>query len=178
MIRRAALVLLFLALAAAQQQIPEAPWTFTYAISHRQPSVVEMLLKLRVNPNAVDRSGDYPLDLAAQKGDPQIVRLLLSYGANVNVRTKTGWFPIHTAALSGHAEIVKLLLDHGADIDCRVSGTGETPLYYAASFGRTQTVELLLERGANRNISDQRGLTPLAAAIRAEQTDVINLLRR
>jgi uncharacterized protein len=158
-------------------RVQQGPWTLESAISHRQPSVLEMLLKMGVNANAIDRNGDYPIDLAAQKGDPQIVQLLLSHGADVNVQTRTGSFPIHTAALSGNTEVVKLLLDKGADLNCKVSATGETPLYYAASFGRAKTVELLLERGADKNIADKRGLTPLAAALKAEQTEAANLLR-
>jgi ankyrin repeat protein len=157
--------------------LADGPWTLTSAISHRQPGVVEMLLKLGVNPNAVDANGDYPLDLAAQKGDSQIVQSLLSRGATVNFRNKTGSFPIHTAALNGNTEVVKLLLDQGAEIDCRVSETGETPLFYAASFGRTKTVELLLARGANKNIANKDGITPLAAARKADRQDTANLLR-
>jgi ankyrin repeat protein len=163
------------------QAVPRAepgPWTLESAISHRQPNVVDMLLKLRVDANAINANGDYPLDLAAQKGDAQIVQLLLAHGAAVNLRTRSGSFPIHTASLAGNAEVVKLLLDQGADINCRVSETGETPLYYAASFGRIQVIELLLARGADRKIADASGVTPLAAAVKAGQSDAANLLRR
>jgi ankyrin repeat protein len=171
---------LWAAMARSSPQRPtpqDGPWTLTSAISHRQPGVVEMLLKLGVNPNAVDANGDYPLDLAAQKGDSQIVQSLLSRGAAVNFRNKTGSFPIHTAALNGYTEVVKLLLDQAAEIDCQVSETGETPPFYAASFGRTKTVELLLARGANKNIANKDGITPLAAARKADQQDTANLLR-
>ncbi len=153
------------------------PWSLTSAISHRQPGVVEMLLKLHVNPNTADANGDYLLDLGAQKGDSQIVQFLLSAGATVNQRNKTGSFPIHTAALNGNTEVVKLLLDKGADVNCQVAGTGETPLFYAASFGRTKTVELLLARGADKTIANRDGLTPFAAARKADQQDTANLLR-
>jgi ankyrin repeat protein len=160
-----------------QPQIPQRPWNFSTAISRRQPTVVEMLLQMGVNPNMPDQSGNLPLDLAAQKGDLPIVQLLLLHGADVNRRSHNGSFPIHTAAWGGHTEIVKSLLDQGADVNCRVSETGETPLFYAASFGRTKTVELLLERGAQAGITDSRGVTPLAAALKADQAEVVTLLR-
>jgi ankyrin repeat protein len=158
-------------------RLEDGPWTLTSAISHRQPNVIEMLLKLGVKPDLADLNGDYPIHLAAQKGDLQIVQLLLSHGASASIQSRTGSFPIHTAALSGNTDIVQLLLDKGAEIDCRVLKTGETPLYYASSFGRTKTVELLLERGANPDIPDAKGLTPMAAAQKAGQTEVVSLLR-
>jgi ankyrin repeat protein len=155
----------------------DAAWTLTAAIDRRQQSVVEMLVKLGVNVNAVDNNGDYPLDLAAQKGDAAIAELLLSHGANINIRNKSGGFPIHSAALAGNTIVVRLLLDRGSDVNCRVEPTGETPLYLAASFGRTDTVKLLLSRGASREIANVHGVTPLAAAIKAEQAEVVGLFR-
>ena len=157
---------------------PNAPWTLTAAIAHRQTSVVQMLLEMRADANAKDANGDYPLDLAAQKGDTQIVQLLLAHGADVTLRNRSGSAPIHTAALNGHTEIVKLLLDKGADINSRAVPTGETPLFFAAAFGRTDTVELLLTRGADKTIANNRGITALAAAVKAEQSDAANLPRR
>jgi ankyrin repeat protein len=157
-------------------RIQEGPWTLKSAISHRQPTVVAMLLDMGVKVNAVDGDGNYPLDLAAQKGDLQIVQLLLSHGAEVNIQAKNGSFPIHAAALFGNTPVVQLLLDKRADINCKVAATGETPLYYAASFGRMETVKLLLERGADKSIANQSGLTPLAAALKAGQIDTANLL--
>jgi ankyrin repeat protein len=153
------------------------PWTLTAAIDHRQPSVAEMLIKMGADVNAVDSNGDCPLYLAAQKGDAAITELLLSHGADISTRNKSGEFAIHSAALAGNMTVVRLLLDKGSDVNCRVKPTGETPLYYAASFGRTDIVKLLLSRGANREIANARGVTPLAAALKAEQAEVVAVLR-
>ncbi len=159
-------------------QSPEAPWTLTAAISRRQASVVQLLLEMHADANAIDANGDYPLDLAAQKGDAQVVQLLLSHDADFNLRKKTGSTPIHTAALNGHTEVVRRLLDKGADINSQIVPTGETALYFAAAFGRTTTVALLLSRGADKTIANNQRITALAAAVKAEQSDAANLLRR
>jgi ankyrin repeat protein len=86
-----------------------------------------MLIGMGVDVNAVDNNVDYPLDLAAAKGDAAIAELLLSHGANIHLRNRSGGFAIHTAALAGNAAVVKLLLDKGSDVNSRVEATGETP---------------------------------------------------
>jgi uncharacterized protein len=153
------------------------PWTLAAAIAHRRVAVVEMLLKLKVDPNEPDDSGNYPLNLASTKGDSDIVQLLLSFGAKVDLRSRSGSLPLHDAALSGQTKIVLMLLDNGSDINAKDSETGATPLYYAAAFGRRETLETLIKRGANIHLANKQGLTPLESAVAAGQQDVVSILR-
>jgi len=54
------------------------PWSLQYAASRGQVSVVEMLIKLRVDVNAVGSNGNRALNIACLKGNVQMVELLLA----------------------------------------------------------------------------------------------------
>ena len=59
------------------------------------------------------------------------------------------------------SEIVKILVDAGADINFpRKDFYNFTPLHYFALRGNKDIVELLLDAGANKQIKNDKGLTP------------------
>lgn len=57
--------------------------------------------------------GEYPLDVAACRGDVEEVRALLDGGADVDARGEQGRTALHEAVGQGHAEVVQLLLTRG-----------------------------------------------------------------
>ena len=77
---------------------------------------VRLLLEAGAQPNKVDeKTGVFPLLMAAQNDHAEAVRLLLEAGAKPNmVYEKSGVFPLLLAAQQGHAEAVSLLLEAGA----------------------------------------------------------------
>jgi ankyrin repeat protein len=103
---------------------------------------------------------------------------LLAHGAQVTSRNAAGSTALHDAALAGSRPVVELLLNKGADVNARETETGSTPLHHAASWGRIEVVEVLVKLGADLNIKNRAGETALQAAIKNEQKETADLLRK
>ena len=73
-------------------------------------------------------------------------------------------YALGAACHAGHEDVVRVLLEYGADLEIQDSIVG-TPLHYAAIWGHEKVVEVLLEWGAGVNATNDRGLTPLDAAL-------------
>ena len=61
--------------------------------------------------NQIDKDGNTPLGLAAQKGNLKIVELLISKGANVNQTDKHGNTPLYYAVHFNHFVLAKTLIN-------------------------------------------------------------------
>ena len=55
---------------------------------------------------------------------------------------------------------------------------GGTPLHGAADYGRKEIAELLIAEGADVNEMDKDGSTPLDVAIRSDEPELADLLRK
>ena len=100
-----------------------------------QAEVIEYLMLIGADPNAVDDSGVAPLHRAVRTRSASAVRALLEGGANPRQPNKAGSTPLHLAvqptgrggsgsdeARRQQAEIIRLLLQRGArptDLDAR-----------------------------------------------------------
>jgi uncharacterized protein len=139
-------------------------------------------------------AGTTPLLRAAKAADLAAMKLLIERGADpkiatgsdtvndvsaANRRAPGGINPLMAAAGLGTREedttgrlktegdaieAIKICLDAGVDINA-VDGRGQTALHGAAIQGYDQIVRFLAERGAKLDIKDNRGLTPLDAAM-------------
>ena len=96
----------------------------------RNVRIVQRLLDLGANPDAVAEGGARPLHFAASASNAATVRCLLEAGQNVQVTDRNGRTPLHKAALYGATESVEVLLDMGADVT-HLDHNGNTPLMTA-----------------------------------------------
>ncbi|MBC7927243.1 MAG: ankyrin repeat domain-containing protein [Bryobacteraceae bacterium] len=161
-----------------QEPVGPKPWSLEYSAMRRQPDVTKMLLTLGADPNLPGTGGTTPLADAALKGDVESLRILLAHGARPHAISNAGTQPIHDAALGDNAEVIRELVTHGADVNARTREALQTPLHLAASMGKRKAVESLLSLGADPKIKDANGRTPIEAAERAGQTDVVTFLRK
>jgi uncharacterized protein len=100
---------------------------------------------LGLSPLAVDTRGlhgEFPLDVAATRGDVEEVRALLDGGALIDARGELGYTALHQAVEQRHIEVVRILLDRGASRTVR-DDDGDTPLDIAETLHYTELVELL-----------------------------------
>ncbi|CAF4401919.1 unnamed protein product [Rotaria socialis] len=156
---------------------------------------VKRLLEHHANPNHQNQSSISALMLAAEKGFFECVKLLVQAGGDLELAPTgqlavtmnlCGQTPLFCAAKEGRIDIVKYLLDRGAN--SRVQNHyGVSVLWIPAQKGMLDVVELLLDAGAEINtapageLADElniTGWTPLYAAMKSRQFDVVKLLLR
>lgn len=118
-----------------------------------------------------------PLMMAALKGRVALAKRLIERKAEVN---KPGWTPLHYAATNpepSSVEMTRLMLEHHAYIDA-ASPNRTTPLMMAAHYGHPEVVRLLLEEGADASLKNEKGLSAIDFARRANRPAVAELIAR
>jgi cytohesin len=133
------------------------------AISENQLPMVQLLLKLKADPNDSQIDGRSLLFAALSK--TKILEALLDAGATANVEdpTRFGWnrTPLQSAVGDNEVAAVEALLKHGADPNIR-DANGYTALYLAAARPADRKIfELLLDHHADPNVRINNGQTPL-----------------
>ena len=133
--------------------------------------LVEVLLRLGLDPNREVTGSALPLFAAAGAGQRHTVALLLDRGADVNHRTKLGNTALHAALNAEHLDVVGDLIARGADVE--IPGEDGPPLLAAVRSCRLEAAELLIHSGANpdapspmgtpRHYSEQSGCGPIRA---------------
>ena len=68
-----------------------------------------------VNVNTKSLFGDFPINVAATRGNIEEISILLKFGANIHAKGEHGYTPLHNAVEQGHLDAVKFLLVHGAN---------------------------------------------------------------
>jgi ankyrin repeat protein len=129
--------------------VPPASLTLNLAAEANDFETLKLLVAAGADPKSVDPAGNSPLQFAAAKCNVQMVRYLISQGANVNQRNK----------IAGRVK-------HGP-----VALTNLSPLIFAAPYCSKHVMAELIEAGAEVNAMDDRGFTPLMAAIASERQD-------
>lgn len=152
------------------------------ACSDNKMSVVEELLKHKVDPNADSwhKWGDRPLHLACRSyfmyNNLEMIELLLKNEADVNKPNKAMETPLHLAI--HHPEVIQLLAQHGAMIDAKSGFSEGTPLHLAAANGEDDSVRLLLSLGADVSHTLYDGKTAYHLAVKNYQYHVFSALMK
>lgn len=165
------------------------------ATKYNHPDCVKRLLAHRANPNHQNQSGISALMLAAEQGHFECVELLVQAGADLElapsgelalVMNLCGQTPLFCAAKQGQVKIVKYLLDRGANPRVQ-NHYGVSALWIPSQKGMFEVVELLLNAGSDPDLApfgqladelNITGWTPLYAAMKAREFDVVKLLLR
>jgi uncharacterized protein len=112
-------------------------------------------------PDPLDREERTPLFYAAQDDSLEIAKQLIRHGANVNARDKQGETPLHFAARSFSLAVAKELIQNDVDVDAQ-DMHGNTALSRAVydSRGRGEMIAMLVSAGSNKNLKNNRGVSP------------------
>ena len=171
------------------------------AVLTGRPDYVKVVLKMRADPNAVNKDGHTAWyeaairgyteiagmlenagakipDLigSAQAGDEDIVKLFLAKDPTSTETTDAlGRTVIMVAARVGQDQVVELLAEKGASLDAR-DNAGKTAIIHAAETGKTQTGRILIEKGVDVNARDQKGVTALMAATESGSLEMMTIL--
>ncbi|PNP85147.1 hypothetical protein FNYG_01376 [Fusarium nygamai] len=103
---------------------------------------------LKVDVNAGNRTGLFPIILAARTSNSKLIHYLVGHGANPNVADDQGLRPIHYAVLAAGRGQTRRLIMAGAE--SRVEDVyGRTPLHFAVSRDDINLTKLLLKTQPN-----------------------------
>lgn len=122
-----------------------------------------------------NKKDESPLMIAAIQGKVDVAKALIARDADVN---KTGWTPLHYAAsctTDQAVPMIQLLLEHYAYIDA-ASPNGTTPLMMAVSYGTAEASRLLIEEGADPALRNDKGMTAVDFAKKADRNDMAELV--
>ncbi|UCC43738.1 MAG: ankyrin repeat domain-containing protein [Candidatus Zixiibacteriota bacterium] len=145
------------------------------AVANGHIRIVELLLDLGADLEAIDVDGDTPLMRAAIGGHSEIFKLLLSRGADAHIKNINKHDILHYAVLGGSVEIIDHTLDMGRDINAK-SRDGSTPLFQAVWKNDREVARFLLEKGADIEAQNNHGFTPLYVARAVSNVDMAQLL--
>jgi ankyrin repeat protein len=160
--------------------------------------------------NRRDEGGMTPLLLALwnsslsalwgnEESKDETIECLLNYNPDVTIANSVGITPLHVAVTGGNIKFIKALIEKGANINARDKFDQVTPLLkvllgssghwrdyldYLHTSRRWHDIEVikcLLEHGADINAQNEKGLTPLMAALEnrlaCNETHIALLLR-
>jgi len=115
---------------------------------------------------------------AAASGAVEQLDALLAHDPNLTGAWSTdGFTPLHLAAFLGRGDAVRLLLDRGADVaSVSRNDMAVEALHSAVAGGHRDIVAALLVGGADPNARQHDGFTPLTAAERHEDPELVRLL--
>jgi ankyrin repeat protein len=117
------------------------------AAGHGCLAIVELVLRLGVDPNSVDRYGHPPLyfvgNACRRESGQAVVRALVGAGAKVNQQDRIKrCTPLHMAARRGNVAVARAMLECGADPGIR-DIAGVTPLQRAINCRKPEVAALL-----------------------------------
>jgi ankyrin repeat protein len=123
-----------------------------FAVQGNRADLVEMVLEVGADPNALDSDGDSPLTWAVLAGLEEMWTLLLNHGVEVDLPNLYGRTPLHQVAReTGNEGAARALLEHGANPDAQ-DRFGATGLNLAAWRGFRGVVDALLDHGADLGV--------------------------
>ena len=132
--------------------------------------------------NYIDEDGNTPLIKATENGHGDIVKLLFQAGADFEMHSKSGHSVLTMAASKGFLSLVKYYIEEKqmkVDLQSPKNTTknSTTALIYAISGGHVEVVQYLVDQAeANINIRGLNDITPLIAAVRANNLILVGFL--
>ena len=157
----------------------EAGTRFAVAIERNDAEAVKALLDEGVPVDTFIDYGEHkitPLMKAAWEGDATIVEMLLAAGAKIEDGAH-GMPPLQFAASAGKVDMIRFLVKRGANVNYGVKAGGQTALLYAIYGGHVDAVKALIELKADVNAKTKDGDTPLSAAKKGDQEELIAILK-
>ena len=145
----------------------------TLAARSGKAAVLKALIDAGATINLAQGDLDDALRAALDNEASTTVRTLLDAGANPNSADSDRKTVLMEAAENSKLGAMKVLIDAGADLNA-VDNDGWTALMYCDD---VESVRVLLNAGADMNIKNKEGETVLAIATRAEQEEIVKLLK-
>ena len=134
--------------------------------------LTNLILQKGANPNAQNKFGCTPLELAINYDEEAIVDLLLKNEAKLFNRN--GYMPLHAAAVSGNIALLEKFLT--VSTTNSRDDSGRTPLHWASQEGHWEAAAYLIKNGADKDALDHEGFSPLSIAVSSGDQELFELL--
>jgi ankyrin repeat protein len=154
-------------------------WTpLSNAVNRDRADFAQLLIDHGAKVNFKDTREFTPAAQAAAAGNVEVVKILAKAGADLTAETM-GLTPLMFAVSAGKEDMVRTLVELGAPVNQspKKANVGSTALFSAIYAGKPDMVKLLIDLKANVNVRTKDGDTPLKAAQKGDQTDIIEILK-
>ncbi len=148
------------------------------ASSNGHKEAAKFLLVNKADVNIKTDEGQTALYFALVSDQGEIAKDLIEQGATIEDISGEGESALYVATTANQNEIMSILIRKKPSLVNKATNASTTPLMEAARFGSAKTVSILLKAGADKKAKNQNGKTALDIAIKAQNDDAINLLKK
>lgn len=146
--------------------------------SNGHHEATQLLLKSNVNMDSKNTEGQTALYFALVNEHPEIALDLIKHGADIENISEDGDSALIIATTANQSTIMNALIKKKPALVNKANKNSTTPLMEAARFGSAKTVNILLKAGADKKAKNQTNKTALDIAIKAQNNEVIKLLKK
>jgi len=146
------------------------------AVTKGDPATIGMLLKAGADVNPINKFGFNVFTSAVAAGNEDVAAILLDSGAKIDAGAH-GLTPLQFAASAGNINMIRFLVKHGADVNHGAKTGDQTALLSAIYGAHPEVVQVLISLGAKVNTKTKDGDTPLKAAMKGDQDDIVKILK-
>jgi len=146
------------------------------AVSSGHPEIVKILLEKGADVTPKNKFDFNAFTSAVAAGKMDMAGMLLDAGAKPD-EGASGLTPLQFAASAGNVEMIRFLVKRGANVNYGVKTGGQTALLSAIYGAHPEAVEALIELKADVNARTKDGDTPLKAAMKGDQEDMVKILK-
>jgi ankyrin repeat protein len=146
------------------------------AVSNKHTDIVEMLLAAGADVSVKNSFDFNALNIAVAANEQDLAALLLDHGANLETETSM-LTPLMFAASAGNVDMIRFLVKRGAKVNHGAKEGKQTALFSAIYSGKPEAVQALVDLKADVNTRMKDGPTPLQAAMKGDQDDVVKILK-
>lgn len=150
------------------------------ALGTREAQMTLLLLEKGANPGVklVGEGMRVPaLNVALKSGDPALLSKMIEHGADPAATDESGNTVLTEAASAGQEDMIRALIASGVSPN-QIDGRQRTALQWAVMMNNVSLVKALLELGADPNLAGTDGLTPMKAARKKHNGDIIAVLQK
>lgn len=138
---------------------------------------IQVLMKYKVNLNAVDRYGYTPLDVSIVRGNRNIAKYFIDNGVDIEKPTPKGFTSLLTAIAGSQLDILKYMIEKKhPDLNKRTGSNKLFPLKIATLNSKLDVLEELLNHDVDINQKDNQGNTALHYAVFTKNYEKMKLL--
>ena len=132
--------------------LPEGTTPLMVASRNRHLETVRLMISTgKVDIDAMRRTGETAVFIAARQGHYDLVQLLGNSGADLDIPAAEGWTATMVAARNGFFQTVQVLARLGADLN-RTRPSGASAVWVAAQNKHYEVLQILGDCGADMDI--------------------------